>query len=70
MDAWKTIGKGNGFFKGECHGCGEIGHRVADCPKNGQKKIINPVSEAQEEDHSWEDTGAFESDGLGLPGRH
>ena len=67
---WKgkgdTKGKGKGFFKGACHGCGEIGHRVADCPKtNPQKKAVNQVGEAPEDDHSWEDEEYFENGGWG-----
>ena len=57
--------RGKGFFKGACHGCSEIGHRVADCPKNDAKETINSVSEAQEEDRGWQDEEAFENEGWG-----
>ena len=57
-NAWKTKGKGKGHFPWACHGCGEIGHRVADCPKNDPTKAVNPLSESQEED--WEDENGDE----------
>ncbi len=65
MGGWTTTGKGKGFFKRACHVCGQIGHRVADCPKNGPKDAINPVGEAQDGDHSWEDKEAFGKEGWG-----
>ena len=57
----KGDGKGKGIFPWACHGCGEIGHRVADCPKN-DKKAVNPLGESQDED--WEDEGM--EDGWGM----
>ena len=62
-------GWGKSAFKGARHGCGENGHRLADCPKNGPKmRASNPVGEAPEEDHSREDEDDFENgDGASWP---
>ena len=61
-NAWKPKGKGKGTFPWACHGCGEIEHIVADCPKNDPNKTVNPLSESQDED--WEDEN--EDEGWGL----
>ena len=51
-------GKGNITFTGTCFGCGETGHRIADCPTGDPKRAVNPLSESPDED--WEDENGDE----------
>ncbi len=65
-DGWHAKGKGKRLVKGACHGCGEIGHRVAECSNNDPKKrAVNQVGEAPEDYHSREDEEHFENGGWG-----
>ena len=42
-------GKGKGPFNGNCHNCGEYGHRAVDCPKPRQSKGVGMVAEQQQQ---------------------
>lgn len=50
VSAYVAVGAGKGKFKGECHFCGQRGHKKADCRKYSKQQLHRPIDSTDDGD--------------------